>query len=84
MAHFRLLKVQPTIVDAGLGTLDITAAGAATFYLDGETSHLERVRIEWAGADGILLSGLEPAGADRGGRAKYLHQEWMLKYIQPT
>jgi len=43
---------------------------------------LTRVQLDFAGSNGIMLSGFEQYGFERSGRAKYRHQQWWLVYKQ--
>lgn len=87
MSNFTLHTQLPKPAQAGVGRLSVSEKGEAHFF-EGEASEhskvlasMVRVRMEWAGADAIYLSGMEPDGVDRTGRTKYKHQEWLLKYL---
>lgn len=87
MPHFTLSVLKPKPKDLGQGSLSIGASGEADFF-EGDAqknsvilASMVRVRIEWAAAAGILLSGMQPDGVDRNGQAKYKHQEWLLRHL---
>lgn len=90
MPHFILVTQHPKPKTLGVGSLSIGKNGGAQFFEGNADSNarvlasMERVRIEWAAAAGILISGMEPDGADRSGRTKFKHQEWLLRHIQPN
>lgn len=87
MAHFVLVEQLPIPKDLGIGSLSIGKDGEADFFEGNAEANarvfarMVRVKIEWAAAAGILLSGMEPDGIDRTGRAKFKHQEWLLRYL---
>lgn len=87
MARFALIIQKPVSKVMGPGCLSVSQNGEASFFEGdaGEGSRclaeLVRARIDWAAADGILVSGMEPDGCDRSGRPKYKYQEWLLRYI---
>lgn len=64
------------------GNLSISEFGNCRFYDEKENlvAELGRAKIEFAGADGIKLSGMEFAGNDKKGVKKYKYQEWVLIY----
>jgi hypothetical protein len=41
---------------------------------------LSRARVEFVGADGIMVSGFEEVGKDKAGKPKFRYQEWWLRY----
>lgn len=90
MAHFVLVTQHPKPKDLGIGSLSIGKDGDADFFEGNAEQNarllasMVRTRIEWAAAAGILLSGMEPDGVDRAGRAKFKHQEWLLRHLQPN
>lgn len=90
MAHFILVTQHPKPKDIGIGSLSIGKDGEAEFYEGNAEANarvlakMVRVKIEWAAAAGILISGMEPDGIDRTGRAKFKHQEWLLRHLQPN
>lgn len=90
MPHFILMTQYPKPKDLGLGSLSIDKDGNADFF-EGNAeanarvlSSMARIRIEWAAAAGIMLSGLEADAVDRSGRPKFKHQEWLLRHLQPN
>jgi hypothetical protein len=59
------------------GHLSVGEDGRALFLTDDQqTFRLDRTRLDFAGADGIRLSGYEPVGITM--KAQY--QEWWLAY----
>jgi hypothetical protein len=90
MPHFILVTQNPKAKVLGEGSLSIGKDGDADFFEGNADSHskilasMKRVRIEWAAAAGILLSGMEPDGVDKSGVEKFKHQEWLLRHINPN
>lgn len=88
MPHFILVTQKPKPKNLGVGSLSIAKNGDADFFEGNAESNspilasMQRVRIEWAAAAGILISGFEPYGTDRAGRLKFRHQEWLLRHLQ--
>jgi hypothetical protein len=76
----------PHIKKKGIGVLAIGTDGDASFFDEsgGEgckiIARMERVRISFAGADGIMLSGFENCGVDGSGNNKFRYQDWWLSY----
>lgn len=68
------------------GLLSVGQGGADAHFFEqdgpGLIAELRRVRIEWAGATVLCISGMEPMGFDRTGREKFRHQVWYLRYIE--
>lgn len=66
-----------------VGTLSIQENGSATIFpTDGYGSvSMERVRIVWAAADGIFLSGFEGMPSAKDGSLRFRYQEWFLRYL---
>lgn len=83
MSRFHLYVQLPKIKDVGVGTLDVDRQGAARFYTDTLAREMLRVRIDFAGADGIQISGMEEIGREKDGGIKYCYQEWWLRYCEP-
>ena len=90
MPHFKLVTQFPKPKDVGIGSLSIGKDGTAEFF-EGNAdlnssvlASMQRVRIEWAAAAGIMISGMEPDGFDRSGRPKFKSQEWLLRHLQPN
>ena len=88
MPHFTLVTQHPKPKELGQGSLSIDKDGDADFF-DGNAeknsvilASMVRVRIEWAAAAGILLSGMERDGVDKSGTVKYKYQEWLLRHLQ--
>ena len=90
MPHFILVTQHPKPKSLGEGSLSIEKSGDADFFEGNAEANarvlarMVRVRIEWAAAAGILISGMEPDGIDRAGQAKFKHQEWLLRHLQPN
>lgn len=87
MAHFQLVVQLPKPKVLGLGSLSIGPKGDAQFF-EGDAdanarvlASMERVRIEWAAAAGIMLSGMEVDGVTRSGQIKYKAQQWLLRHL---
>jgi hypothetical protein len=87
MSQFNLITQKPKPKKIGMGKINVTEKGDASFLSGqaGEDSKvvaiMVRARLEWAGGDAIYLSGMQPNGVDRAGQLKYKHQEWLLKYV---
>ena len=48
---------------------------------NGETvTELIKTEFVYAGTDSLMFRGFEPNGFETSGRAKYLYQEWRLRY----
>lgn len=90
MPHFSLTTQQPKPKILGEGSLSISEKGEAQFFAGDAESNapilatMFRVRIEWAGAVGVFISGMEPTGFDRAGKQKFRHQEWLLRHLNPN
>lgn len=84
--QFLLFLQHPKIQEMGSGILSVDRHGEALFFSgNGQqdskvVAMLKRVRIDSASADGLMLSGMEPAGSDRQGRETFKYQEWWLSY----
>lgn len=84
--HFKLITQKPRPKELGTGVLSIDKSGEAMFFEgNGESAaqllaSMQRVRIEFAGATGIMLSGMQPEGFERNGTQKFAYQEWWLIY----
>lgn len=65
----------------GCGVLDVDENGVAHFLSgNGEydsvvLAKMERVRIDMAGSDGIMLSGMQPT------KSNYIFQKWWLSHL---
>ena len=59
-----------------------TAGDALLMDATGEKvlADMNRARVEWMQAAGVMISGFEQTGVDRTGRAKYRLQEWYCGY----
>jgi hypothetical protein len=83
--QYHLHTLYPKQRDLGIGTLAVDHGDANFFSVDGGKDAkllavLKRSQLVFAGADMLLLSGLQPDGFARDGRVKYFYQEWALKY----
>ena len=84
--HFKLIIQKPKPKELGTGVLSIDKSGEAMFFEgNGESSaavlaSMQRVRVEFAGANGIMFSGMQPEGFERNGKQKFSYQEWWLVY----
>jgi len=86
--QFHLYLQLPKPKDFGLGVLSLVSDGGTAHFFSGDggdgariVADLERVRLAFAGADGLMLSGMQPVGLDRLGRQKYIYQEWWLRFV---
>ena len=61
----------------------VTAGYALLMDATGEKvlASIERARVDWMQAAGMMISGFEHTGHDRTGRAKYRLQEWYCGYV---
>ena len=70
----------------GAGSLSIDREGNAHFFSEYKEhgnrciADMIRAKIDFAGADGIMVSGFEPCGFKKNGELKYKYQEWWLRY----
>lgn len=87
MPHFILVTQLPKPKVLGTGSLSVSKSGDADFFEGNAESNsrilasMQRVKIDWAAAAGIMISGMEPDGADRQGRPIYKYQEWLLRHL---
>jgi hypothetical protein len=86
--YYDLYLQQPKVKHVGKGLLNIEQNGTASFYDSPEANahflaELKRVRIDFAGAAGIMLDGFESVGADAQQREKFRFQQWWLMYTEP-
>lgn len=89
--QFKLITQQPKPKEVGVGVLSVDQKTQEAHFFSGfgdDASELlcamERVRIDFAAAHGIMLSGMEPVGFDKFGKKKYRFQEWWLIYTTPA
>lgn len=81
MGQFNLIVQHPTVQEPVHGVLVIDRHGEAQFFSGdcGKDSKiigtLSRSRVEHAGSNGILISGME-----RTGNGKWILQEWWLVF----
>ena len=83
MSHvFTLFRQQPSSEKVGKGKLSVDRDGQALLYTPDNNiiADLVRARLDFVGADGIMLSGMERYGLEPGGQPKYRYQEWWLVY----
>lgn len=90
MPHFILVTQHPKPKILGEGSLSIDRDGDADFF-EGNAekdarilASMSRVKIEWAAAAGILISGMQSEGFDKYRKEKFTYQEWLLRHIQPN
>ena len=75
-ARFVLFTQRPNPRLVGEGTLSVHTDGTATFYQRGAVrAELSRARLDFAGADGIAISGLRQL------KDSLVYQEWWLRYV---
>lgn len=83
---FKLITQKPKPMEVGTGVLNVDQKGEAMFFEgNGESAAqilatLQRTRIEFASANGIMLSGMQPEGFARSGKQQFSYQEWWLMY----
>ena len=76
MSKFNLCIQHPKAGKPIAGLLDVDRHGQAMFVAyDGRVLRMTRTRLEYAAADGIMLSGVEDVG-----KGKLQLQEWWLIY----
>ena len=81
MMNFKLIKQLPKPKEIGIGSIDVSRNGEATFFTNGNLmARMERVRVDWMAGDGFMLSGFEEEGKERSGRIKSFYQQWYLVY----
>ena len=85
--QYELVKRLPKELVIGIGGLNIDKSGEALFFEgNGELgskiiAEMQRVKIEWAAANGILISGFEQTFS-KANQTVWLYQEWYLRYIK--
>ena len=85
--QYELVKRLPKERVIGVGGLNIYKSGEAMFFEDnGELgfkilAEMQRVKIDWAAYDGILISGFEQTFS-KANQTVWLYQEWYLRYIK--
>ena len=84
---YKLFKQLPKTKLIGTGILSVDQAGFAHFfsndtYAGKNLACMDRVRLEFVAANGMLLSGMEEVGFNKDGTKKYIYQEWWLTYIE--
>lgn len=68
------------------GTVSVDEKGEAMFFTgngdrgDKCVAEMCRTKIDFAGAAGIMLSGMQPNGCDKNGTIKYIYQRWWMVY----
>lgn len=84
--RFLLSTQQPHPEKKGIGVLSVDKKGDASFLAgDGERgckvlANLSGTKIDYAAANGFMLSGFESCGFDSNGKMKYRYQEWWLAH----
>lgn len=87
--HFVLTTRLPSCRTVGRGVLAVDRDGTAQLFsgdADWDSkvmATLRRVRLESAGDEEIVLSGMQPTGVDRRGCEIFQYQEWSLRYSEP-
>ncbi len=80
--HWTLNIQYPKPKTIGVGYVSVTDGDAVFFGINHMVlSNMFRVKLDWAGAAGISLSGMEQSGTDRRGRVAYRYQQWFLAYL---
>lgn len=85
-SQFILVTQLPKPCTVGLGVLSVGKDGDAHFFAGrGESgaqilATMKRCRMDYAAANGIMLSGMERTGVDRHGAETFTYQEWWLRY----
>jgi hypothetical protein len=67
----------------GYGILSVVIGGYACFSSEDTwtvLASMERVRLEWAAAEVVKISGFEAHGYEKNGNPKFIFQEWFLRY----
>lgn len=89
--QYALYTQNPKPEKKGVGFLSIDRNGDANFFSGTGAqgcymiARMVRSRIDFAAADGIMVSGFEPCGVERNGKNKFRYQEWWLAYEEkPT
>lgn len=81
---YEIHEQEPKPKSLGVGRVAMDRDGSAmTMTADGKaaTRTLERARVDWMQADGIMISGYEHVGQDKQGKAKYRLQTWFCRYL---
>lgn len=87
MPKFTIVIQRPKPKKIGIGCLSVGKNGDADFFegsADKDSkilASMTRVKIDWAAANGIFISGMESNGFDRHGEQKFSYQEWFLCYL---
>jgi len=81
-----IIQVPEPIVLCESGTVSVDDKGDAMFFTgngdanDRCVAEMIRTRIDFAGAAGIMLSGMQPKGYEKNGTSKYIYQRWWMVY----
>ena len=84
--QYALYTQNPKPEKKGVGFLSIDRNGDANFFSGtgaqgcSMIARMVRAKIDFAAADGIMVSGFEPCGVERDGKKKFRYQEWWLAY----
>jgi hypothetical protein len=85
--RFKLcIQIPKSKVVCESGTVSVDEKGDAMFFTgngdanDTCVAEMTRARIDFAGAAGIMLSGMQPNGCDKTGASKYIYQRWWMIY----
>ena len=70
----------------GIGSLAVDEDGSARMWRDERRvlAVMDRVRLRFVGAAGMMLDGYEPHGSDRAGKQKFRHAEWWLTPVEAS
>jgi hypothetical protein len=84
---YKLILQEPHVKEIGKGILSVSDKGEADFFSDDTAGAkvlacMKRVRIEWAAANGIMISGFESEGFNKIGKEKFKFQRWWLIYTE--
>jgi hypothetical protein len=84
---YEIHEQEPKAKTLGIGRVALDRDGSAMMMTaDGKTAMrtLERARVDWMQADGIMISGFEHNGQDKQGKPKYRLQTWFCRYLSNT
>ena len=88
--QFKLITQHPKAKEIGVGVFGVDQKTGEAYFFEGEggsdgksskqIAAMQRTRIDFAAANGIMLSGMELTGSGRAGDPQYRYQEWWLVY----
>jgi hypothetical protein len=82
--NYEIYAQEPEPKKICLGRFSLSRDGLAlAMDKDGKmaVATIERARVDFIGADGILISGFEEIDRDETGKPKFRYQEWWLRYV---